>query len=196
MADSSTQTVLLIEAEASLRRLITLGLQQQGIAVIATDPQHWPSLPPDYQPALLVIDIDTGRRQDASLLQILRAQPQFAGATAIALSWDWETPCLPRDETTFYVRKPFDARFLYALIEKRLAAQPVVAEAVIHQTSFCPLATAAGLLLVIVGLMGQLVLAGTGLAIALAALLWWTLGQQPRSYLSAPWLQPSHPCHV
>ncbi|WP_069806028.1 response regulator transcription factor [Thermogemmatispora onikobensis] len=196
MADlsSRSRTVLVIEAEAPLRRLIALGLQQKGIMVIATAPQHWPSLSPDWQPGLVIVDLDRRRRQDVSLLQIARIQAQVAGVPIIALSW--ETPPFSQDEAMLYVRKPFDARFLYALIEEQLSAQAVTAEATIHQASLCPLVTAAGLLLVIIGLLGALVIAGIGLAIALAALLWWTLGQQPHADLLPPRLQPSHPCHV
>ncbi|WP_052891122.1 hypothetical protein [Thermogemmatispora carboxidivorans] len=191
---SRSRTVLLIEAEAPLRRLIALGLQHKGITVIAASPQHWPSLSSDWRPGLLIVDLDRGRRQDASLLQIARTQAQVAGVPIIALSW--EALSLPQDDATSYVRKPFDARLLYALIEEQLSAQAVATEAVIHEASLCPLVTAAGLLLVIIGLLGQLVIAGIGLAIALAALLWWTLGRQPRADLLSPQLQPSHPCHV
>jgi hypothetical protein len=36
-----------------------------------------------------------------------------------------------------------------------------------------------GLLLVVIGLMLQLVLAGVGALVMLAGLLWWTLGKRP-----------------
>ncbi|WP_376795905.1 hypothetical protein [Thermogemmatispora sp.] len=195
MADLPSRTVLLIEPEAPLRRLIALGLQAREIRVVATDPQRWPARSSDCQPALLIVDIDTGRWQDASLLQAVRSQPRFAGTAIIVLSW--EAPSFPLDEHMLYVRKPFDARFLHALIEEQLATRLVEAEgAAAHQASLCPLMTAAGLLLIIVGLMAQLVIAGIGLAIALAALLCWTLGWQPCPYRPSSWLQPSHPCHV
>nr|BBH94025.1 hypothetical protein KTA_22240 [Thermogemmatispora argillosa] len=195
MADLSSRTVLVIEAETPLRRLIALGLQQREIAVVATDPQSWPSRLAECRPALLIVDIDTDRRQDGSLLQALCAQARLREAAIIVLSW--ETPALALDERTFYVRKPFDARALLALVEEQLSARYAAdTEAVASQPSLCPLVTAVGLLLISIGLMVQLVIAGLGLAIVLAALLRWTLGQQSSAYLLSSRLQPSHPCHV
>ncbi|WP_322480998.1 hypothetical protein [Thermogemmatispora sp.] len=195
MADLSSRTVLLIEPETSLRRLIALGLQQREIAVVATDSQSWPSLLAECRPALLIVDIDTGHWQDASLLQALRAQAPLTEVAIILLSW--ETPALALDERTFYVRKPFDARFLHALVEEQLSIRGAETKAAASQTSLCPLVTAFGLLVVIIGLMIQLLITGLGLVIVLAALLWWTLGQQPSTtYLLSSRLQPSHLCHV
>ena len=58
MLHETSDTVLLIEADRSLRRLIALGLQSRGIHVIeASSPMNLPVLDAQ-QPGLVVLDID------------------------------------------------------------------------------------------------------------------------------------------
>ena len=67
-ASQESSTILLIEADPSLQRLIMLGLQHSGMQVIAARSlEALPTL--DMQPPdLLVLDVDAGRMCDWSLL--------------------------------------------------------------------------------------------------------------------------------
>jgi DNA-binding response OmpR family regulator len=195
MAFESARTVLLIEGEASLRRLIALGLEQRAIHVVEAGSVRTLPASEGVRVDLLIVDIDKGSRSNSSLLATLRSTPQFAALPMVVLSWEEEPQ--EGDERTFYLSKPFDARVLYALIEelliRRQHEESLLAPA---SASLCPLMTAAGLLLMISGLLVHLLLTGIGLVVTLAALLTWTLGRQPGPALSSAWLQPSYPCHV
>src|SRR5258708_30264251 len=66
----TSDTVLLIEADKSLRRLIALGLQYRGIHVIeANSPMNFPVLE-TQQPGLVGLDIDVEAGSDHSLLAV------------------------------------------------------------------------------------------------------------------------------
>jgi len=68
MLNGTRHTVLLIEADRSLRRLIALGLQYRGMHVIeASTPMKLPDLEAQ-RPSLVVLDIDGEARSDHSLL--------------------------------------------------------------------------------------------------------------------------------
>ena len=204
------QTVLLIVADNSLRRLITLGLQYRGMRTIeASSPS---ALPADEleerQPELLVLDVDGGVSSDWSLLETVQEHHYLSTLPVIVLSWE----CLPPEDfdgqlgEITCLAKPFDARTLHAKIEQFLAAskrkQSVVTAAAMPANTFqaqepapaltayaqktystasiWPFITAFGLLLTVVGLMVQIALSGVGLLIVLAGLLWWTLGTKPQ----------------
>jgi CheY-like chemotaxis protein len=186
-------TVLLIEPDTSLRRLIALGLQQLGVQVVGVSSLNTLADQPIADPDLLVLDIDNGWRDDASLLTIVQTHPYLSALPMVVLAWE---PLLPTSSSTSWpllecLAKPFDARQLHATIENLLetsvaislpanqlaAGVPVASSA--SAASLCPLVTAAGLLLTVIGLMLQLVVAGLGLLVVLIALLWWTLGKRP-----------------
>ena len=81
-------TILLIEANPSLRRLIMLGLSHSGIHVIETcSVQEIPDLATQTLD-LLIIDVDQGVKSDWSLLSTLREQTHLATLPIVALSWD------------------------------------------------------------------------------------------------------------
>src|SRR5215468_579045 len=84
----STSTVLLIEADSSLRRLIMLGLCHSGTRVIeARSIQELPAL--DTQTLdLLIVDVDQGVKSDWLLLSTLHEQVHLATLPIIALSWE------------------------------------------------------------------------------------------------------------
>ncbi|HEY0757115.1 MAG TPA: hypothetical protein VGD98_24390 [Ktedonobacteraceae bacterium] len=193
MQRDTRSTVLLIEPDTSLRRLIALGLEHRGMQVIEVNSLATLADLPITDPNLLVLDIDNGYRDDISLLEAVQTHPYLATLPLVVLAWESvqfnaRPATLPLRE---YLAKPFDARTLQATIENLLetsvaieiaARRGIVASSpasIVSSAGISPLLTAAGLLLVVVGLMLQLLIAGLGLLIMLAALLWWTLGKRP-----------------
>lgn len=183
-------TILLIEADSSLRRLMTLGLQYRGVHVIgANSLSHLPSL--EAQPSLVILDVDNEMSSNWSLLATLEAHPNLSTLPIIVLAWDC---VLPEDLFQSFLHakvtcltKPFDARTLHTTIEELLvAATPqaqaqeslLAAQAATSAPSIWPFVTAVGLLLVIIGVMVQITLTGLGILIVIVALLYWTLGSR------------------
>src|SRR5579883_2144342 len=194
MQHAASQTVLLIEPDHSLRRLIALGLVHRGMQVIEVSSLAALTDQPIADPDLLVLDIDNGYRDDASLLAAVQAHPYLATLPMVVLAWDPPSSLTHRPATLpllDYLAKPFDARKLHATIENLLvtsasiAASPsrelmhAAAAPVGASSSFSPLLTAAGLLLTAIGLLLQPLVAAAGLLVVLLGLLWWTLGKRP-----------------
>lgn len=187
MPHDTRYTVLLIEPDESLRRLITVGLRQRGMQVIGACSLSALSTQPITNPDLLVLDLDNGSHHDASLLTTISQHPSLSTLPMVVLAW--EPPISV--STTLPLRdcltKPFDARTLHARIENLLVTSRANAHApaqhialsTVPMPSLCPLLTAVGLLLTVIGLMLQMLVAGIGLLIMLVALLWWTLGKRP-----------------
>lgn len=197
-------TVLLIEANPSLRRLISLSLQHSGLHVLEACSLHL--APITTQPIdVLVIDIDRSMKNDWSLLEKIQSYPQLASLPIVALAWDYPSmtsSALPAplatststivssSSETVLLNKPFDARNLYHTIQRLLAsraeekaAMEALTEARVlamysqHAApSIWPMVTAAGLLLAVIGLLFHVVIAITGMLIVVVALLVWTLG--------------------
>lgn len=199
MAHETIPTVLLIEADRSLRRLIALGLQHRGMHIIEADSPTQLHIPEGQLPALLVLDIDSDANSDWSLVNALDALPELSTIPIVVLTWEVLVPAgMPEDvadvvdgeERVTALSKPFDARTLYATIEQLLVAHKTGQISEVHEaytagravsvtSSIWPLLTAAGLLLAFIGLMGVLSLIIIGLCIVLVSLLWWTLGTKP-----------------
>ena len=207
MSQGKKPTVLLIEADASLRRLITLGLQQRGIHVLEISSST--NIPPlDVQQLdMVLLDVDHGARSDWSLVEAERWYPHFTDVPTVVLSWEClipgnlHTSTLPTTTTPAQVTcltKPFDARILYATVEQLLAARAAREAAAISQAeemllvaysahtapSIWPLITAAGVLLAFVGMMLQVAIAVAGILIVAVALLLWTLGAKPEQVMA------------
>jgi DNA-binding NtrC family response regulator len=195
--------VLLIEPDTSLRRLIALGLKRRGLQVVETSSLAALADQPVTDLALLIVDIDTGSRNDASLLAKVLAHPYLSRLPMVVLAWEQvqftqRTSTLPLLES---LTKPFDARTLQATIENLLVTSasiemaahqgivPAAPTSVISLAGLCPLLTAAGLLLTVIGLMLQLVVAGVGVLVMLVGLLWWTLFQYPQRVEIRPELE-------
>ena len=200
MLNGTRHTVLLIEADRSLRRLIALGLQYRGMHVIeASSPMKLPDLEAQ-RPSLVVLDIDGEARSDHSLLAKTQAHLYLSSLPIVVLAWDSLVPAgvqqdTPQTQVTC-LTKPFDARALYATIEQVLDANQAISsiskeEAVLTAgalnrapttptPSIWPLITAAGLLLLFTGLMAQITISALGLLIVIIALLWWTLGTKAK----------------
>lgn len=196
MPQGRKHTVLLIEADTSLRRLITLGLQYRDMHVIEASS---PASIPDFHsqlPDVIVIDIDGEVGSNHTLLSTLQSQPHFSAIPLIVLTWD----CLltgsnhqNRSQTSVTcLAKPFDARTLHSTIEHiqetRKGSNSVARQeqllanrSVTPTPSIWPLITAAGLLLSLIGLMTQITISVLGLLVLLIALLVWTLGSRTES---------------
>jgi len=199
MSEGTKPTILLIEADASLRRLMVLGLQYRGMSIVeAHSPNSLPLVEVE-QLSLLVLDVDGGVKSDWSLLPAIRAYPLLKHLPMIVLAWDYTVPMFAPQHVPSadrlatpaitYLAKPFDARALYATIDQLLLSQDVpavqggqeVAQLPVKYIastapSMYPMITAAGLLLAFIGLMGVFVLTFLGLAVVLVSLLAWTLG--------------------
>lgn len=193
MSCDTIYTVLLIEPDMFLRRLIVLGLEHRGMHVIEAGSLTALADQPISSPDLLVLDIDNGSRDDASLLAAIQSHPYFSKLPMVVLAWDQvqlagRGSSLPLRD---YLAKPFDARTLHATIENLLETSaaieistrrgviPTSPASIASPANLSPLVTAAGLLLTVVGLMLQLLVAGLGVLVVLIGLLWWTLGKRP-----------------
>src|SRR5712691_11299629 len=128
MLHGTKPTVLLIEADTSLHRLIALGLQYRGMHVIeASSPIALPILTAQ-QPGLLVLDIDGTVKSDQSLLAAAQAHPLLSILPMVVLAWDCLLPApadIPMQPASHQsqiacLTKPFDARTLHATIEQIL----------------------------------------------------------------------------
>ena len=191
----SPSTILLIESDPSLRRLMTLGLQHNGMDVVEACSLE--SLVPITASScdLVVLDVDCSMTSDWSLLEKIQSNPHLASLPIVVLSWDSSHSSTSMVVSTssaqmILLDKPFDARTLYHTIQKLLAsrtAQKVATEALAEARvlamysqhaapSIWPVVTAAGLLLVVIGLLIHVAIAMIGFLLAMAALLLWTLG--------------------
>ena len=191
MLQGKKHTVLLIESDTSLRRLITLGLQYRDMHVIeGSSPTSIPTLH-EQLPDVIVLDIDGEVGSNHALLSIFQSHPHFSSLPLIVLTWDClitgdNYQCSSQTSITC-LAKPFDARTLLTTIEQvqgtskvnSLASrqeQLLARHSATPTPSILPLITAAGLLLSLTGLMTQITISALGLLVILIALLWWTLG--------------------
>lgn len=194
MQRTTGHTVLLVEANPSLRRMIVLGLQHRGLCIIeATAPASFP-VSPSNLPDLVILDIDAGMPGSQSLLAQAEAHPALSTLPLVVLRWESDLPPALREgempgraPARLYLSKPFDARTLHAAIE-RLLLDAEESRAVRRQEKYLaasraavapsiwPLITAIGLLLAMIGLMLQITVTAIGLLVVLTALLCWTLG--------------------
>jgi len=205
MSNGTRPTVLLIEADTSLRRLIALGLEYRGMHVIeASSAWNLPTLIPTVgakKPDLLILDVDGARGSDWTLIEAAQAHPYLSTLPVVVLTWECPVAVGAASEEqnslqghTTCLTKPFDARALHKTIEALLVADStnstdstaqevarkqdilLMTQQATAAPSIWPLMTAAGLLLAFIGLMGVLAITALGLCIVLVSLLWWTLG--------------------
>jgi len=198
MLQERKHTVLLIEADRSLRRLITLGLQYRGMHVIeASSPASLPAIQSKL-PDVVVLDIDGEVGSNHALLSTFQAHPDFSSVPLIVLAWDCLVPGGNHQHSSqtsvTCLAKPFDARTLHTTIEQIQGTSKGSSSAsrqelllakysVTPTPSIWPLITAIGLVLSLIGLMTQITISALGLLVVLFALLWWTLGtkREPES---------------
>ena len=196
MLHERKQTVLLVEANRSLRRLITLGLQSRNMHVIEASTLDSITTLQSQRPDIVVLDIDGEAGSNYTLLSTLQSNPYFTTIPLIVLAWD----CLVTAGNQQYhaqasmtcLAKPFDARTLQATIEhiqdsskeSSLVSnqeQLLAGRSVTPAPSIWPLITAAGLVLSLIGLMTQISVSAIGLLVILIALILWTLGTKTES---------------
>lgn len=120
------QNILLIVADYSLRRLITLGLQYRGMRTIeASSPASLPADEIETQPPdLLVLDVDSGVSSDWELLEAVQEHHYLSTLPVVVLAWECPIPAEIASEQQGQITslaKPFDARTLHARIEQLLA---------------------------------------------------------------------------
>ena len=198
MVQGKMPTILLVETDASLRRLMTIGLQQHGMRVIEVSSSDTMSALDVQQLDLLVLDIDNDVHSNWQLLETAQSHPYLSALPIVALAWEYPvgngavvaaTQC-----QVTYLTKPFDARILYATIEQFVnaraayqAASEARAEEILLSAyaahaapSIWPVITAAGLLLVVIGMLLSLAVTAVGILVVIVALLCWTLDVKPR----------------
>ena len=194
MQRAARHSVLLIETNPSLRRMITLGLQHRGLhSIEAHDPDSLPVASFNV-PDLIVLDIDGKIADNGALLAQVEAHPALSTLPAVILTWESNISPAIREEETFgtaparlFLSKPFDARTLHSAIDRLLLNVEESKAAHRQETylaasraavapSIWPLVTAIGLLLAMIGLMLQLTVTAIGLFVVITALLCWTLG--------------------
>lgn len=122
------QRILLIVADNSLRRLITLGLHYRGMHTIeASNPAALPADEIETQPpALLVLDVDSGVSSDWELLEVVQEHHYLSTLPVVVLAWECPIPAevaIGQQGQITCLAKPFDARTLHARIEHLLAEQ-------------------------------------------------------------------------
>lgn len=193
MQRATSQSILVIEANPSLRRMITLGLQHRGLHCIEACTLAGFPVSPAITPTLIVLDIDSEAANSHTLLARLEAHPTLSALPVVVLTWENDIPSPAREEQAsgsaparFFLSKPFDARALHAAIERllfdvqesktaRRQEKYLAANRTASTPSIWPLVTAIGFLLAMIGLMLQLTVTAIGLLVVITALLCWTL---------------------
>ena len=204
MSSEKKPTVLLIEANDSLRRLIALGLQSRSIHVLEADSVATiAALDQDSeQPDLLVLDIDSDIHRDWSSLKAIQSHSSLSQLPTVILTWEDQpsekpgslSPLSTITQTQVTCQpKPFDARALFATIEQMLsvretekaaleakAEEALLAAYAVHTApSIWPIITALGLLLAVVGVLFQVAISIIGCLVVIVALLLWALRTGP-----------------
>lgn len=149
-------TVLLVERDTALRRVIALGLQHQGISVLEAASAQQARTLMEQHPALLILDVDSDSAGDRALLPELRTYDGLARMPVVVLTWDCSPELsdqLESDATAVCLAKPFDARRLFtevaSLLEiasQRRRVEGAVAAFVGQQVLVAPPELAAGVL--------------------------------------------------
>ncbi|HEU5230237.1 MAG TPA: hypothetical protein VFU49_20635 [Ktedonobacteraceae bacterium] len=204
MSSEKKPTVLLIEANHSLRRLIALGLQSRGMRVREADSVASIAALDEgsEQSDLLVLDIDSDIHRDWSSLKAIQSHPGLSQLPTVILTWEEQASeklcaLLPLSTITqaqvMCQPKPFDARALFAAIEQMLSVRAtekaaleakaeealLAAYAVYTAPSIWPIITALGLLLAVIGILFQVAISVIGCLIVVVALLLWALRAGP-----------------
>ncbi|GCE25905.1 hypothetical protein KDA_13890 [Dictyobacter alpinus] len=201
---SSAATVLVLEADPLMRRLITLGLRHRGLKVIEATSLATISSTDLPSLDLLILDVDDGVTCDWTLLSAVQSHSELSTLPSVVLSWDSpraeQHEVLTASTQSVNVSKPFDARALHAGVDQLLLARTreqserlAEAEAILLASyrkdsppSIWPAITAAGVFLALIGLVWQFALVLIGLAILIIGLLLWTIGSSHPQVEKAP----------
>ncbi len=197
MSQGKKPTILLIEADTSLRRLIALGLQHQDMNVVEVSSVGSALLV--EAPDLLIVDIDGGIHSDWTLLTNVQSTPALTTVPTIVLAWEQtsmiHSSSVATQTQVAYLTKPFDARVMQESINRLLAVRAAKEAAMLAQAeaallatyklqtppSIWPIITAIGLLIAFIGMLLQVAVTILGILIVIVALLWWTLGTKSTS---------------
>ena len=123
MKPGETHTVLLIEGDVALRRVIALGLRHQGISVLEAASAQQARALLEQQPSLVIQDIDSAVPSDRLLLPELRARDALSETPAVVLAWECSPEVneqLAGDGAAVCLAKPFDARRLLDEVDMML----------------------------------------------------------------------------
>ena len=192
MSQGKKPTVLLIEADTSLRRLIALGLQHRDMDVVEASSLASALFKETID--LLIVDVDSGIHSDWSLLTHIQDSLVFSNVPIIVLAWE-QLPVLHTSAVATHTQficltKPFDARVMQESISQLLAVREAQEAAVLAQAeavllatyktqtppSIWPIITAIGLLIAFTGMLLQVAVTILGILIVIVGLLVWTLG--------------------
>src|SRR6266571_7822325 len=88
MSQGNQPTILLIEPDISLRRLVALGLQLRGAQVIEARKLAEVSAFDMQRLDLLVLDIDSSAKRDWSQLEAACLHPVVSSLPIIVLAWE------------------------------------------------------------------------------------------------------------
>src|SRR5436190_1065349 len=88
MSQGNQPTILLIEPDISLRRLVALGLQLRGVQVIEARKLAEVSAFDVQRLDMLVLDIDSSARRDWSQLEAVYSHPVASSLPVIILAWE------------------------------------------------------------------------------------------------------------
>lgn len=119
------QTILVIEPDTALRRIMALGLLQRGFQVIEVRSlgAAWEVV--TSTPAAVVLDISLGPNSEWMLLRTLRSHRLLGASPLVLLAWDCPTDASLAGASTapcVCLSKPFDARLLFEAVETVLVA--------------------------------------------------------------------------
>ncbi len=118
-----TATVLLLESEASLRKVVAASLRQLGLRIIqATDAQHARRLLKREEPALLVLELDHPAGKSGELIETFR-QGTDEGVVLLTTTERPQDDWRRRYEPEVVVYKPFDVRMLAERVRRLISQQ-------------------------------------------------------------------------
>lgn len=131
MGNARGRQILVVEPDAALRRVITLGLRQRGavVAEAAALGDVWEAI--STRPAVVVLDVGLGASSEWMFYRLLRGHRLLGDVPVVLLAWECPTVATLGDDgaSAICLAKPFDARALYDAVE-RLQSAPAAAMAV------------------------------------------------------------------
>jgi twitching motility two-component system response regulator PilG len=120
--------VLVVDDSATVRKIVQLTLQREGINVItASDGLGALAAVADYHPDLILLDIILPQMDGYHICQIIRRNPEYRDTPIIMLSGKDGIFDKMRGRlagSTEYLTKPFEASELTATVRRHLAAVP------------------------------------------------------------------------
>jgi CheY-like chemotaxis protein len=117
-----TESVLVIDNDASMVELLSYVFQQEGLTVHrALDGAEGVMLAAAYKPDVIVCDLLMGRLDGFQVLQAIRANPELSHTTVIVVSAKCYKPDIARAKALgadAFLVKPFDRHDLLAAMNR------------------------------------------------------------------------------